>query len=218
MVEGLIFDVGGVLAYDVADHLFYDPGGLIDAYQLDQAKVEGVVDELWQRYAYSKVGDESNWQEVERSYWEEFKEGCQVNAPNDELIDFSQRFVKPVPGMREVLERARDKQFDLLICSNNTEFWFQRQSQVVGFGEFFLPDKIVLSNHVGASKSEPSLKLFREVEVRMDHLKSNYVYVDDRSQNIARGLEAGVSGILFPQEAGYGAEYLSSILNKISGF
>lgn len=55
MIKGIIFDMGGVLVYDVQEPLFFDSkNGLIVQYGLKERKVAKAVRVLWEKYAYTK--------------------------------------------------------------------------------------------------------------------------------------------------------------------
>lgn len=215
MIKGIVFDIGGVLSYDIQEYLYGDEKiGIAAKYGLDERELLGVMDSLYDKYAHTTEDNEHRWQEQENEYWNEFKSRTGVEVPNEELIEMTKSFVKPVPGMPEFLKELKSQGYDLLICSNNTEFFYQRQKELLQLGEIVEKRKVILSNHHGLSKSHPEFALFKEIEKQMDFPKDQYIFVDDRKGNIERALQFGIPAIYFPAEAPYGASYLREILSK----
>ena len=61
MIKAVIFDIGGVLAHDVWEHLVLDkPEGIASRYGLVETQVEEVRKELWDKFMYDK------------GFWEKF--------------------------------------------------------------------------------------------------------------------------------------------------
>ena len=64
-VRAVIFDIGGVLAHDVWEHLFLDPEtGLASRYGIDREKLQSVGRSLWTQFAFERA-NERPWQEEE---------------------------------------------------------------------------------------------------------------------------------------------------------
>jgi len=215
MIKGIVFDIGGVLAYDIREYLFYEEGtGLISKYGLDKRIVSEIDSILYDKYAYNKIGNKENWEELERQYWDELINHINLQATPDELIEFTKKYVREVSGMMDLVKSLKANNFDLLICSNNTEFSYQRISRLLNLEDYFEERKIILSNRFGASKSSPNFILFEEAERQMEYKKEEYLFVDDRQSNIEKALEFGITPVYFPAEATYGRKYLESIIKK----
>lgn len=212
--RGLVFDIGGVLAHDVQEHLFDKSRGVGFHYQLPAELVCQISTSLWHKYAYTcQTGDD--WSAIEQSYWRDFLSQTKCSAPIQELIDFSKRFIQAVNGMELLVKRLKSDRFDLIICSNNTEFWFKRQSFTCNLGNYFDQDKIILSNRVGHPKDSQGFELFEAVERVMDHKKENYIYVDDRVTNIEQSIKFGIRPIMFPSHSNLGAVYLEQLIYSL---
>lgn len=211
-IEGVIFDVGGVLANDVSEYLFDINGGTITKhFALNPATAKQVGEDLWNSYAYTSA-KATDWQEEEKKYWEEFKAKTGVVAPYEVFVEITKRTVKAVPKMRELLAWLKSEKLDLMICSNNTDFFFNRQNEVSGFGPFFDDDKIALSNHFGAPKRHPEAAMFKHLEDKLQAPPENYLFIDDRGPNIQFALERGFNGLYFPAESNYGHQYVKRII------
>lgn len=204
MVKALVFDVGGVLAHDVWEHLLLDePNGVAAKYTLDKAEVERVGKLLWEVFAYRPEVKQKNWQALERQYWRGFIKYFGDQLPStvspEDFIQMTADFIKPVDTetMPKLLEEIQSRGIDLAICSNNTEFWIRRQMDKLSLHKFFSPSKIILSCRVGVSKSSPRYEMFHAVTEALGVLKSQCVFVDDKKRNVNRAQECGMIGTHF---------------------
>ena len=217
MIKAVIFDVGGVLAQDIWEHLLFDvPNGIADTLQLDNELVYEVAKSLWEKYSYIPTQNASQCDQLEKECWQSFIEALKLSYSPDYFIKLTQQFVQPVPGMTTLLEELQDRHVDLLICSNNNEFFFNHQMTRLGLNRFFpRSDKIILSSRSGVSKTNPSLKMFRDVIATLECEPNQSLFVDDRDENIERALECNIPCVLFPAEASYGSRYLRTLLNQL---
>jgi len=218
--QAVIFDIGGVLAHDVWEHLFLDDDGVRAKYpQLDADEMFRWGKSAWEDFAYVSETPQNDWRILERKYWDAFIENFRTQLPAsaspDEFIDLSLKFFRPVAGMNALVEKLRAQNFTLGICSDNNEFWYRRQAELVGFAKFFDADKIILSNRVGKSKRSALYEMFEAVTRAVGVPKQNCVMIDDRAPSIERALEFGMPGILFPAQAAFGAKYVEILINKM---
>ncbi len=206
-MKAVIFDLGGVLAADVWEHLLLDrPDGIAELYGLDRDLVEGIGERLWEAFAYTPESERRDWRQLEIRYWESFIELVWGEAPPAEVsvggfIALSDRFIRPVPGMMSVLERLRSRRHGLAICSNNNEFWFRRQMDKLRLHRFFSPERTILSCRIGVAKSSPGLEMFRAVADSLGLAPARCAFVDDRPENVRRANELGMQGFLFHRAA-----------------
>ena len=214
MIKAVVFDMGGVLVWDLWEHLFLGRDGLAERYGLDKDYAKRIAEELWQEFAYRPT-DEVSWQQLEQQYWNQVKELLHLPSGSDELIELSQGFVRPVDGMQNLLKQLQSSGIELAICSNNTEFWFQRQIRVLELDQFFPPEKIVLSCRIGAAKKSDDLEMFRAVSKVISCDVRECVLVDDRSENIDQALKCEIASILFPSHKHYGAYYLRHLFTHL---
>jgi len=202
LFAGAIFDMGGVLAHDVWEHLLLDPErGICTQFSLDRDQVERVGELLWQRFAYLPETGGTNWQVLEQLYWQRFidcfpQQLSSVTSPSD-FINLTEDFISPVEGMIPILERLQSHGIDLAMCSNNNEFWFRRQMNKLGLHGFFSPSKVVLSCRIGVSKSSPGFEMYQAAANALAIPKTQCLFVDDREGNIERARVVGMHGILF---------------------
>jgi HAD superfamily hydrolase (TIGR01509 family) len=216
MIKGLIFDIGGVLAYDVNEYIFAPDGPIVTKYHLDPQKVTQLSAKLWQKYAHTTEDLEENWQQLEQDYWSEFKQATGLTVPTAEIIELLSPYFRPVQHMTQFLETLKNQNLDLLICSNNAEFFYQRQKESAGFGPYVEKRKIILSCHYGVHKDEETFIMFKALEKQMDFPKEQYLFIDDRKKNIDAALKFGLTPIFFPAEAPYGHTYIQRIITQIN--
>jgi FMN phosphatase YigB (HAD superfamily) len=225
MIRGVIFDVGGVLAYDVWEHLLCDPSGdplsVSAKYQIPASQLEKIGATLWSKFDRVK-GDPTT---LENGYWQQFLSLAQgypalSSVPVGDLVTLSEVFIRPVnkEDTTQLLEWLVTKGVHLGICSNNNEFWFLRQMQQLGLYRFFSPKRIILSCHYGITKSD--YRLFHIAADALGLHPTECVFVDDRMGNVSRSIDCGMTGVLFPTEqfpakAQRGAQYLRRLLAEI---
>lgn len=219
-IEAIIFDIGGVLAHDVWEHLFLDEDGVRAKYpQLDADEMFRWGKSAWEDFAYVSETSSNDWRALERRYWDAFitffRDELPAGVSPDEFIELSLKFFRPVEGMNALLEKLHARNSTLGICSDNNEFWYRRQAEQLGFTKFFDADKIILSNRVGKSKRSAQYEMFEAVTRAVGVPKQNCVFVDDRATSLERAQEFGMPGILFPAQAAFGAQYVETLINRM---
>ena len=144
MIQAVVFNVGGVLAKDVWEHLLLDPEtGVASTYNLPKAFVREVGSKLWGEYELKPIPSESRWEKLEEEYWEkfiaEFRDALPSSATTDQFINMTEGFICDVNDeeMVPLLQRLQAGGVDIALCSNNNEFWFARQKHKLGFERFF---------------------------------------------------------------------------------
>lgn len=227
MIKAIIFDVGGVLAYDVWEHLLCDPdpASVVSTFNLERDKVWQVGQTLWKDYEHQSTSNPGDKNRYEEEYWGKFKKHFPAlqSVTVDALIDMTDHFVRPIKGMTEgepsLLEKLNTLQSGgeivLAICSNNNAFWFHRQKTKLHLERFFSEDNIFVSHEAGMSK--PNLLGAVVEKLRVQGIESNEcVFIDDRPKNIQDAVNLyQMTGILFPTEhRNEGADYVTALLNQ----
>ena len=217
MIKAIVFDIGGVLAYDVWEHLLLDENvGVASQLELDPQVVESVAVELWEMFAYHDETLRMNWQAIEESYWAHFIERFNLTLSVDFFIQLTDQFILPIPGMSELINEVRKKGLDLAICSNNNAFWSRRQLAKLDFAQNFEPQKIILSNQIGHAKASPGFEMFQAVVDALEVDRTSCLFIDDRPSSIEWAGKFGMPGILFPSHSKYGADYLRSLFQLLN--
>jgi FMN phosphatase YigB (HAD superfamily) len=215
VIKAIIFDIGGVLAEDVWEHLLLDDRvGIADCYHIDKLRARKIGEDLWKAYAFRGVSNGENWKSLEKEYWTAFIEKSEICANVADLVQMTDAFIRPVAGMFELLERLQSEKIDLAICSNNTEFWFNRQMERLGLQRFFCPEKIILSCRTGALKSSRRFEMFKAVIDKLRVDKKACLFIDDRVENVKRATDFGLTGILFPRHSDSRLNYLKLALER----
>lgn len=211
--------MGGVLAHNVWERLLLnEENGLVAICNLNVDQVQQVGQDLWEKFAYRAAVEEDDWKEFEKEYWNHFIERFHLSMSVNDLIQLTDRFIQPVEGMTQLLERLQSKGIDLAICSNNTEFWFKRQMDKLDLHRYFSSSKVILSSRIGVSKSSPSFEMFQAVINALGIDKEHCIFVDDKEENVQQALKYGIAGIIFPSHSKYGALYLNVLLKKMGVF
>src|SRR5689334_641621 len=115
----------------------------------------------------------------------------------------------------KLLKDFMRKKISLAICSNNTDFWYKRQIEKCGYNRFFDNSQIIISCHLGVSKSGLDLEMFKAAANSLGVDCDSCICIDDRYDNIQQALNCGMTGVLFPSETKHGVKYLSTLLKKM---
>ncbi len=205
--KAVIFDIGGVLMYDVWEHVFLDDEGSIAAvYGIDRERLEETGRTLWNEFAYTAASENVPWQMLEERYWERFlelsAEDISITVEPGDLIELSQDFIRPVgfAAAAELLDALVAKGTVLGLCSNSNEFWFHRLMESSGFKTYFTPERTILSCRVGVSKADASGAMFTQVLTACGTEAKDALFVDDRHENLDRAAKLGLTTYLFPAE------------------
>jgi len=148
----------------------------------------------------------NTWRDMERRYWQIFLRMHEVPLSVEALIELTDRYVIPMPGMRPILEQLRARHTPLVICSNNNEIWWPRQAKALELDRFFAPQNIILSSRIGAPKESPRLEMFRAAVAAAGVPASACFYVDDRERIVERALAFGLDAMLFRGPDAFAAE------------
>lgn len=216
MIKALVFDIGGVLAYDVWENLLLDKeNGVAPTFGLNVDEVCRVGQELWDDFAHRAANTETGWRRLEKEYWNFIIDRLHLPKSVAYFIELTDKYIRPVEGMVPLLEHLQARGFSLAICSNNTEFWFRRQMDKLGLDMVFEPKHIILSSRIGVSKSSSHFEMFKAVVTALDVDKRDCILIDDRNEAILQALEFGLAGIIFPSHSQQGARYLQALLEKM---
>jgi HAD superfamily hydrolase (TIGR01509 family) len=214
MIKAVIFDIGGVLAYDVWENLLLDEKvGIAKAYNLDYNQVKQIGQTLWEQFAYITSSD---WKQMEVDYWNKFSQSLGISTTVSEFIDLTDIFIKPIDGMVDLLRKLKSTGVELAICSNNTEFWFHRQAMKLDFYKYFSAEKVLLSCRVGRSKSSHDFEMFYAAVKSLGIDKQECILIDDREDVVLQALKYGLASIIFPSHSPYGARYLTALFERMS--
>lgn len=212
MIKAIVFDIGGVLAFDIWEHAFLDAEkGLATVLNLPRDEVKQVGLKMWEDFAYRSAKNEKEIDALEIDYWSKFKRHFGRQEPIDFFIARTEEFIRPVKNMLSLVQKLKENEIELAICSNNTEFFHKRLSEKLGLMDYFDPAKEVLSSRVGFSKTSANFEMFQRVEQVVSAHKNEAVLVDDRITNIERAIAFGMNAILFPAASEKGAAYLERL-------
>jgi len=204
----VIFDVGGVLAQDIWEHMF---DNLALRYRLDSRELRKAGRLLWETFAYVPETPANTGRDMERRYWELFLlifkqqlRGKRLSV--DSLIALTDRYVVPIKGMVPLLACLRARGTRLVICSNNNEIWWARQARKLRLTRYFADSRLILSSRIGAPKDSPRLEMFRAAVAAAGVPASSCLFVDDRAPNIKRAKRYGIDAVLFKGPAAFASE------------
>jgi FMN phosphatase YigB (HAD superfamily) len=213
-IKAVVFDIGGVIALDVWENMFIDPEkGLAKHFNLSTHEVHKFGIGLWEDFAYVSAFSKEETDKLESDYWGRFIERFDLNAPIDFFVSKTNEFVTPILGMTSIVSDLKQKNIELGICSNNSEFFHRQLVNQLDFYKYFDPRKEILSSKMGCPKSSPDFKMFKKLDSVLDSKREQVLFIDDRQINIEKAIEFGFNALLFPAQSANGANYLRRILN-----
>jgi len=177
----LLLDIGGVLFPDPWETIVGDERiGL--AKQLDAPQLFRVARELWDTFSLRNASEEA--------YWETLGATARVKIPIAIVNDITQRLLNPYEWSMGVLNALPSSR--IAIVSDNTEFWYQRQKQLLRIESHSMHQ--YLSFRCGLSKkSKPGLLEMAIEESGVEDV----LFVDDRQSNLDRASQLGIETLLF---------------------
>ncbi len=214
----LIFDIGGVLAEDLAERLFPRIAGELGI-PLETAEEERR--RLWAQYAYRPATMARQRAEFEQEHWRSFaaRTGLRYTPQFlEQMLQATTESIVPVPGMRELLVDLHERGVSLAICSNQTAFWADRLTESLQLEDVVPPQRIVFScdPETRASKRSVSGRMFTQVLRTLEQPPPESCWlIDDRWPNLQRAAESGIRGIFVPPQCGFTSTYLRSLLGHL---
>lgn len=207
------FDLGGVLANDIWEHAFLDPtAGIAATLDLDPETARTVASSVWKEFVCSAPS--TGWLAQEYEYWNRCIDLLELAADPEELITITEPFIEELPGMLALVDSVRTRA-RVVLCSNNTEFWYQREWRKLGLARYFAPDGVFLSCRIGSEKSDPDQRVFRSMIKQLGVAPRDILFVDDRQSNVEAATKFGMPSVQFPSHAHNGARYLARLLDLI---
>lgn len=201
--KAVILDVGGVLAHDMWEPMFDD---LAEKHGLNKPFLQATGRLLWETFAYVPETPANTWHDMEQRYWALFLMITRLPLSVKSLIRLTDRYVIPVTGMRPMLDELRRRRVPLVICSNNNEIWWPRQSRKLQLGRFFKDENLILSSRIGAPKNSPRLEMFKAAVKAAGAPAGSCFFIDDRAENVRRARQHGIDAVLFRGPQHFAAE------------
>lgn len=217
-VPHLIFDIGGVLAEDLAERLF---PRIAEEHGIPLETAEAERRRLWSEYAYRPVADAQQRADFEREHWRSFAEHTGLPFTEElhrRIEQATAESIVPVPGMRDLLDDLHHRGIPLAICSNQTAFWAHRLTESLRLEEVVPRERIVFScdAETQASKRDESGRMFRHMlQLLREPRPGESWLIDDRWPNLQRAADFGIRGILVPPQCGFTSRYLRTLLRQL---
>lgn len=176
----VVFDIGGVIFEDVWERIFFQQTvGLSDLFDLNLEQANKVCIDSWGRFSVTSLDAES-WETLEVNYWSEILSNLQIPWSIQECIEYSQKFITPIPGIGELIALIDESHIQIGVCSNHTAFWFERQMAVSRGLRLINRSNMVLSFEQGCTKDQKNYYLFHKVVDFLNCRPEEVIYIEDR--------------------------------------
>lgn len=213
-----VFDIGGVVAPDLAELLFAD---LSQIFNKVEQLAQQVRRKLWHKYAHMSATSKGHCDRMELEHWLEAALELGISPTDgfvERMIELTIRSVRPNPGMLQLLAELRSRGLRLAVLSNTTPFWKGRLVDQLELAKYFDEEHMIFSCDAGASKSSPDFEAFQSLHRALGRPpKHTLVMLDDRCHNLVRALEFGCGAtILIPTDATFVAPYVETLIRAIN--
>lgn len=192
-IRAVVFDVGGVLAANLHWYEGWSEGLIADE---RRAAVEERRLSCWKRMREDpSLSEQAFWQAVLE------EAGLASSIQVDLCQQAIRRSWRPYFSTLAIADRLRSRGYEIAICSNHAQQWFEEIVARFCFSSVFQkPELIVASYAVACSK--PSFSIFNVVMSRLttqlpDLQRSEVVLVDDQLKNTTAAQSFGWNSILY---------------------
>jgi beta-phosphoglucomutase-like phosphatase (HAD superfamily) len=187
-VKTVLLDIGGVLAADSWEWLILTPTrGLADRFGLPRDVAEQVGKRLWRKYSLiPSTADQ---------YWSEFAAAVSIAVPPPLTIsELEDELITASPTAFSLLSYLADRDLRIGVISDNTSFWYARQTAMLDLDSYVLPEVVYLSFEQRRNK-KADVSLFEIAARGLDAGRT--LVVDDRRHNVERAQSFGFQAVQF---------------------
>ncbi|MDX3383054.1 hypothetical protein PV682_16495 [Streptomyces niveiscabiei] len=177
----VLFDLGDVLFCDPWETLLLtERTGLADRLGLDRAQVAETGRKLWHRFSLGETSEQDYWRALSR----------RLGQPVSPFLirELEEELLTANPAAETMLTAAAPGR-RIGIVSNNTTFWYAKQSGRLRLDKWIDPALVFLSCREGVSKGTPGQGLFEHAAARVD--PATTLVVEGRPRDAARAGSAG---------------------------
>lgn len=183
-IKNIILDMGNVL-------LSYDPDVPLNCFVEDDVAREGIRKELfdgpeWIEKDLGNITDREMYESVKGRIPKEF---------HPQLLRCVEEWdicMKPVEGAKAFCDRAKEKGYKLYVLSNASERFYKYFPRLADLSYF---DGSVVSCDVHRIKPDP--EIYECILKKYDLDPGECLFIDDREENVAGAIAAGMQGYLF---------------------
>jgi len=183
-IEGILFDVGGVLVTDMIDKKIRD---LAARHSVPLDRMLRTRWELRVEADRGHVSDPGFWQQV-------LQEVGVAAGPADLEIE---SYMHAIDGTLDIVRELKEIGLKLGILSNDSVEMGATRRRLFGFDDLF--DAVIISSAVGMIKPEEGIYVLACRRLNLD--PSQCAFIDDRPENVEAAQRLGIIGILFHNAA-----------------
>ncbi|QNP70002.1 hypothetical protein IAG44_11435 [Streptomyces roseirectus] len=193
-MNAVLFDLGDVLFCDPWETLLLtEHAGLADRLGLDRDQVAETGRKLWHRFSLRETD--------EQDYWKALSRRLRLPVSPFLIRELEETLLVANPAAETMLSAAATHRVG--IVSNNTTFWYAKQSGRLRLDKWIDPELVFLSCREGVSKGTPGQGLFERAAQHLD--PATTLVVEDRPRNLARAHAAGFRTLAYSFSATSGA-------------
>jgi hypothetical protein len=160
MIQAIVMDIGGVVAPDIWEWLYFSEYRLSSLSHLSRSTLLRVGRMNFSLFAYRKWNRSSSWQALEEAYWTAVSDDLGIKLDGTEIADKTSAITLPFLDLSKIKEFSAASGLRVVFCSNDTPFWYFRKWNALNWGNSYSSDAFIMSFDFGQSKRDPRCVLF----------------------------------------------------------
>ena len=187
MIKAIIFDVGGVLIYNIIPAVFDD---IEHTLKIDKATVKKAWDEIMPALSVNQI--------TEEEYWKRFIKATKTTQPlpKESLLERNYKAI-PNDAVTKIVTQLRENGYKLAVLSNTIDLHTAINKRLGIYDDF--PFQI-LSNEVKLIKPDKDIYLLALKKLQTKPEET--IFIDDNVKNVDVANTLGFHGIHFTSAEG----------------
>jgi hypothetical protein len=200
MIQAIVMDIGGVVAPDIWEWLYFSEYRLSSLSHLSRSTLLRVGRMNFSLFAYRKWNRSSSWQALEEAYWTAVSDDLGIKLDGTEIADKTSAITLPFLDLSKIKEFSAASGLRVVFCSNDTPFWYFRKWNALNWGNSYSSDAFIMSFDFGQSKRDPRCVLFSACTECLKTAAAETLFIDNQLRNVQSAREFGFQVLHFQSE------------------
>lgn len=182
MIKAIIFDVGGVLVYDIIPAVFDD---IAHTLKIDNVAVKKAWNEIMPALSVNQI--------TEEEYWKRFIKATKTTQllPKESLLQRNYKAIRN-EAVYKLVKQLKEKGYKLAVLSNTIDLHTTINRRLGIYDDFPVQ---ILSNEVKLIK--PGKEIFLLTSKKLQTKPEETIFIDDNLENVEVANALGFHGIHF---------------------
>jgi FMN phosphatase YigB (HAD superfamily) len=218
MIQAIIMDIGGVVAPDIWEQLFFSESRISSLSHFPRSTLLRVGRKNFSLFAYRRWNRSNSWQALERAYWASVSADLGIKLDAAEIENKTTAVIQPLLDLSKIKEFSSASGLRVVFCSNDTPFWYYRNWTALNWGDSYSSEDFVMSFDFGQSKQHPRSELFKACAEVLKTAAGSTLFIDNQLDNLRSARRFGFRTLHFQSEfARNNMEALISKMAQVTG-